>query len=247
MRQNEPVRAGGIGKGQVAFNVGRIPSPLDVRVDEGLTNSEQYAVEEKVSAVSIARSISTATATSLKQDIQNNCFEMVGMQGSFMSTGGIVNHVLQGGVNGMDINWNPARIVVNSPLFFYDARDRFIYIRKAGWYMVRVFMFAPLVNAGHEWGIRMISNITLSGVDYEDYNLWMDYNHHAKHPYVNGTTLLNIPATVPTTNNALPGFKIRLQSSANNISFASETTVASLQIIRLSDIEHSSRRILTQV
>lgn len=247
MKQNEPVRPAGIGRGQVAFNTSRRLSPLDVKNPNEISIVEQHGIEGKVSAVSFARAISTATATSLKQDIQNNCFEMVGMQSSFMSTGGIVNHVLQSGVNGIDINWNMHRIIVNSPFYFYNPVDRFVYIRKPGWYLVRVFMFAPAVNAAHEWGVRLISNITLSGVHYEDYNTWIDYNHQPKHPYINGTTMLNIPATVETTNNGLPGFKLRLQSSADNVYLGIDTTIASLQVIRLSDIEYSTRRILTQV
>ena len=246
MKQNEPIKPAGVGKSQVAFNVGRIPTQLDVGNGDILSIQQQEVIEQKSSAVSFARAISTATATSLKQDIQNNCFEILGMNGSFMSTGGIVSHVLQGGITGMDINWNASRVVVNSPLFYYNPSDRYLYFKKAGWYLVRVYLFAPLLNAGHEWGVRLISNITLTTPQYEDYATWMDYNHQFKHPYVNGTTIFNVPSTIQSVNNALPGFKVRIHSSANNVSFDTNTTNASLQVIRLSDLEYSSRRILTQ-
>lgn len=248
MKQNEPVRVAGIGKGQVAFNVGRVKSLLDAVNPDRVTEVDEKIIKQGTSSVSFARTIASSAVTSLKQDVQNNCFEMIGIRSFFLSTGGIVNHVLQAGVTGSDLNWNENNIVANSQLYTYNPSDRYIYVRKPGWYLVRVNLFAPLVNAGHEWGIRFISNIILSGADYERYPTWMDYNHQAKHPYVNGTAIFNAPATEFVANGTnLPGFKIRLHSSASNVSFSADTTIASLQIIRLSDLEHTTRQKLTQV
>lgn len=246
MKQNEPVKTGGIGKMQVAFNVGNVKSPLDAQTTDEISIDEQQVIEQKGSAVSFARAIASASSTSLKQDIQNNCFEMSGIASFFLSTGGISAGVINP-TQGADLNWLPSRVIVDSPLFEYNAVDRFLYVKKPGWYLVRVFMFAPVVNAAHDWAIRFISNVTLDSPAFEVYTSVMDWNHTNKHPYVNGTTIFNAPATVTTNQNGYAGFKIRLHSSASNINFNSSTTYASLQVIRLSDLEHSTRLINYQV
>ena len=149
---------------------------------------------------------------------------------------------------GVDIPWNQGRVIVSSPLYWYNWYDRYIYVRRPGWYFVKASLFSPTVNAAHEWGIKLISNIELNTPNYEVYSTYMDYQHTSKHPYVNGTGLFNAPEQAFKSNSGgLPAFKIRLYSTNSNINFESFNTYATLQVIRLSDLEHSQRMILSSV
>lgn len=234
MRYNEPIKAQGVGRNQLGFNTGNRPSAYD-ETQEGedaviLDNAQEFSI----SALAKAKASAEATATSLKQDVQNVCFEVTGIRDFFFSSGSV----------GADIPWNNGFTTVDSPLYFYNWYDRYIYVKKPGWYFVRVNLFAPEVNAAHEWGIKLFSNITLENLTAERYVTWMDYQHTSKHPYVNGATFFNAPEQVFKSNSGgLPGFKIRIYSSTSNINFNQYNTYANLQVIRLSDLEHSTRQV----
>jgi hypothetical protein len=237
MKLNEHVRPQGIGKSQVAFQTKGRPSKLNLYADQTHNEIVNQVTAGKSSAVAIARAIANSSSTSLKQDVQNVCFEMTGVGGAFMSTG----------ASGVDINWIRNNRYVNSGLYDYNSLTRYISVKKAGWYFVKCFLFAPAVNAAHEWGIKLISNVQMDGTNYEAYPMWMDYQHTAKHPYVNGTAIFNAPATIPQNKYDFPAFKIRLYGSTDNVTIDGSTARANLQVIRLSDLEHSSRLILSQV
>jgi hypothetical protein len=236
MRYNEPIKPQGIGRNQLAFNTGNIPSTFsqgdDQERDPILDQSQDYSI----STLAKAKASAEATATSLKQDIQNVCFEITGIGDMYVASG----------ATGADILWNQGRVIVDSPLYFYNWYDRYIYVKKPGWYLVRANLFAPEVNAGGEWGLKIISNINLENSQFERYPTYMDYQHTAKHPYVNGMTFFNAPEQVFKSNSGgLPGFKLRITSSFNGFNFFSYNTYANLQVIRLSDLDYSTRQVYT--
>jgi hypothetical protein len=236
MKFNEPIRPAGIGRQQVAFDVDTNPSEYNV---DAVVNNEQTIIDTSsdvsYSTLAKAKASAEATATSLKQDMQNTGFEITGINDFYFNAGSV----------GVDIPWNQTRNIVSSPLYWYNWYDRYIYVRKPGWYFVKAFFFAPEVNAGHEWGIKLVSNVTLNSPNYEVYSTYMDYRFTSKHPQINGSTLFNAPEQAFKNNGGgLPGFKIRLYSSNSNVSFNSFNTYANLQVFRLSDLEHSTRLIL---
>lgn len=234
MRMNEPIRSQGIGRNQLGFNTGNVPNQLDNIESEETTTVINIAQDHSISALAKAKASAEATATSLKQDIQNVCFEMTGVSDFYFASGS----------SGADIPWNNGFRTVDSSLYFYNPYDRYIYVKKPGWYLVRVNLFAPEVNAAHEWGIKIVSNITLENSTAERYVTYMDYQHTSKHPYVNGMTFFNAPEQVFKSNvGGLPAFKIRIYSSNVNMNFFNYNTYANLQVIRLSDLEHSTRQI----
>jgi hypothetical protein len=235
MKSNEYVRPAGIGKSQVAFQTKGRPSLMSADVEQTQDEITGAMISAQSSSTAIARAIAYSSSTSLKQSIQNVCFEMTGASSSFMSNGSL----------GIDIPWIRNNKTVDSTLYDYSAGTREIIVKKAGWYFVKVFFYAPTVNTGHEWGIRILPNIQLDGLDYEYYPQWMDYQHTSKHPYVNGTAIFNAPATTPNTKDAYPRFKIRLYSSSSNVTFDTLTINANLQIFRLSDLEYSQRGVRT--
>lgn len=238
MKYNEPIRPEGIGRKQVAFTTGRIPSSYDLERSSESEDILERASDISYSVLAKAKASAEATATSLKQDVQNTAMEITGVNNFFFSAGSV----------GVDIPWNQSRIIASSPLYFYNWYDRYLYVRKPGWYFVKAQLFSPIVNAAHEWGIKLISNISLDSPNYEVYSTYMDYQHTSKHPYVNGTGLFNAPEQAFKSNSGgLPGFKIRLYSTNSNINFELYNTYAVLQVIRLSDLEHSSRMILQSV
>jgi hypothetical protein len=238
MKYNEPIRPSGIGKKQVAFNTGDYPTAYSVygqtEYDENATRLEELSY----SMLAKAKASAEATATSLKQDVQNISFEIAGIYSTFMSSG----------VTGVDVPWNASRVLAWNPLYYYNWYDRYLYVRKPGWYFVKVFLFAPAVNAAHEWGIKLISNVSVGPSQYEAYNTYMDYQHTSKHPYVNGTALFNAPEQAFVQNGGgMAGFKIRLYSTTSNINFDQSTTYAGMQVIRLSDLNETNRLLLPNV
>jgi hypothetical protein len=235
MRFNEPIKTEGIGRKQLAFNTGNVPTGYDI--DSGEVNNTiiDTSADISYSVLAKAKASAEATATSLKQDIQNVSLEITGISDFYFNAGS----------TGVDIPWNHNRIIVSSPLYWYNWYDRYIYVRRPGWYFVKAFLFSPIVNAAHEWGIKIVSNVTLNTPNYEVYSTYMDYQHTSKHPYVNGTALFNAPEQAFKNNTGgLPAFKIRLYSTNTNINFELYNTYANLQVIRLSDLEHSQRLIL---
>ncbi len=238
MKFNEPIRTEGIGRKQLAFNTGNIPTVYDIDSDDSQQVLLNNAADISYSVLAKAKASAEATATSLKQDIQNFAMEITGVSNFFFSAGSI----------GVDIPWNQSRIIVSSPLYWYNWYDRYIYVRKPGWYFVKAQLFSPTVNAAHEWGIKLVSNVVLNTPNYELYSTYMDYQHTSKHPYVNGTAIFNAPEQAFVSNpNGLPAFKVRLYSTNSNINFELFNTYAVLQVFRLSDIDQSSRMILQSV
>jgi hypothetical protein len=235
MKFNEPIRTEGIGRKQLAFNTGNIPSGYEQDSDNNTEFIINTAADISYSVLAKAKASAEATATSLKQDVQNFAMEITGVSDFYFNSGSV----------GVDIPWNPGRIIASNPLFWYNWYDRYIYVRKPGWYLVKCFLFSPIVNAAHEWGIKLVSNVSLNSPNYEVYPTYMDYQHTSKHPYVSGTALFNAPEQVVKNNTGgLPGFKIRLYSTNSNVNFELFNTYANLQVVRLSDIEQSTRLIL---
>lgn len=234
MRYNEPIKPQGIGRNQLGFNTGNIPNSYTSGQDQETEEINIISTDNSISALSKAKASAEATATSLKQDIQNVCFQITGVSDMYVAAGS----------TGADIIWNQGFRIVDSPLYDYNWYDRYIYVKKPGWYFVKANLFAPEVNAAGEWGLKIISNISLENNQVERYSTWIDYNHTSKHPYVNGSTFFNAPEQVFKNNGGgLPGFKIRIYSSFNGFNFFSYNTYANLQVIRLSDLEHSTRQI----
>ena len=236
MKFNEPVRPAGIGRKQVAFDVGRKPTALTIAEGEEATQVIiDNSIDQGISALAKAKASAEATASAVKDDVQNTPYVITGISDFFFNAGSI----------GVDIPWNTGRIIVDSPLYWYNWYDRYIYVRKPGWYFVKVFFFAPEVNAAHEWGIKLVSNVTLNSPNYEVYETYMDYQQTGKHPYVNGTAIFNAPEQAFKNNSGgLPAFKIRLYSTNSNVSFYVYNTYANLQVFRLSDLNQSTRLIL---
>lgn len=233
MKSNEHVRPAGIGKSQVAFQVKGRPSLMSVDGTEIQNEISNAGTISQSNANALARAIATASASSLQQDMQNNCLEMYGVSGFFLGTGTL----------GANIPWIRNNRSVNSTLYDYNPNTQWISVRKQGWYLVRAYIYAPLVNAAHEWGIKLQSNIELNSGKTEVYAPWMGIEHTNKHPHASGMAFFNAPSTDENTNAVLPAFRIRLFSSASNISFPSDTTQASLQVIRLTDLEYQDRLI----
>lgn len=236
MKYNEFVKPSSIGRQQVAFPLQDIPSNFSIA--EGLNTDQVFvdnSIEQGISALAKAKASAQATASAVKEDVQNMPFAITGISDFYFNAG----------TAGVDIPWNTGRIIANSPLYWYNWYDRYIYVRKPGWYFVKCFLFAPEVNAAHEWGIKLVSNVTLNSPNYEVYETYIDYQHTSKHPYVNGTAIFNAPEQAFKNNSGgLPAFKIRLYSTNSNVNFNAYNTYANLQVFRLSDINQATRLIL---
>lgn len=236
MKLNEFIRPSSIGIQQVAFTAQDIPSNYSIA--EGLETSQllvDESIEQGISALAKAKASAQATANAVKEDVQNIPFAITGISDFFFNAGSV----------GVDIPWNTGRVIANNPLYWYNWYDRYIYVRKPGWYFVKCFLYAPEVNAPHSWGIKLISNVMLNAPNYEVYDTFIDYQTTEKHPYVNGTGLFNAPEQAFKNNTGgLPGFKIRLYSSNSDVNFNAYNTYANLQVFRLSDINQSTRLIL---
>jgi hypothetical protein len=235
MKYNEPIRPRGIGRKQVAFPTGSKYTAL--QSDEAdFENTSQDSTAHTAEAASarvagLARSNATAAASAALQRSQNYPFEMAGITNFTISAGNPSFATIPFGT-----------VIVENPNFFYDARDRFIYVNQPGWYFVRVFFWSSAIQGNYDWGLRVRTNVGTS-LWKESYEPFFDRTTSSKHPNVSGSTIINLPNQNETLNEAgRYGFVIDLYTSANFVSFLQGNTQCSLQVFKLADIFESTRR-----
>ena len=236
MKYNEPIRVKGIGRDQLAFPTGAefteiMNEEIEFNsISQDSTKHESEAIAARM--VGIAKSAATASASEAHKRAQNYPFEIVGITDFAMSgSGGIYSPIPF------------ANSIVQNPNFYYDARDKNIYVNEAGWYFVRVFFSSTAISGNYDWGLRLISNV--GGNNYaESYESLIDIRNSSKNANVSGSTIVNLPNQNESLNVAgRYGFKIELYTTATFASFLAGNTKASLQVFKLSNIFESDRQI----
>jgi hypothetical protein len=243
MKYNEPIRAKGIGRDQLAFPTGGIYSELLNDEDEfnSIAQDSTLHIAQEVTsqAIGLSKSSATAAASSAHKKAQNYPFGMYGVT-SFAKSGT--------GENGS----NTARIAfanvnVVNPNFFYDSKDQTIYVNEPGWYFVQCFFYSTSVQGANDWGLQIETNVSTTQYT-EHYEPFFAYLNSSKHVTLQGSTIINLPNQDERLNTAgRYGFRIRLFTDIGFVSFSSGNTKASLNVFKLSELFEAERRFTINV
>lgn len=145
MKLNEPIRPAGVGKGQVAFEVGNKPNILTL--NESTTNNsdstestEANRISSIVESTKLARTIAYSAASSA---VANNHNEVFGTKGLRNFT---VPHAALSTYNQAAIKWaqtSPANTGgLWNPIAFVDHNDgTIIKVNRPGWYLVNAWFY----------------------------------------------------------------------------------------------------------
>lgn len=242
MKYNEPFRPKGIGANQLAFPVNQNISELtnaELEFEENISQNSVSHQAESVGAriLGLARSSATASASEAHKKSQNYPFAMFG----------ITDFALSGLAAITTKTLIPFRTnnVVNSN-YFYDARDRTVYVNEAGWYFVQCFFYSTAVQGNHDYALSIETNVG-GGAYAEMYPTFIDFRSTNKHPNLNGSTIINLPNQNELLNQqGKYGFKIYLHGTMSFASFTNINTVCALHVFKLADIFEADRLFTTQ-
>lgn len=238
MKYNEPIRSKGIGRNQLAFPTGGKYSELLNDEDEfnAIAQDSTLHIAQEVTsqAIGLSRSSATAAASSAHKRAQNYPFGMSDIT-SFSVFG----------TNFYDIPFG--RVNVINPNYFYDVRDRIIYVNEAGWYWVQVYFNSAAVTGTNTYALRIATNVANDGVT-EDYEPIFAFQQTNQQPVLVGSTLVNLPNQVELVNrNGRYGFKVQLYSTATSATFTPSNSEASLHVFKLAELFEADRRFTIQV
>jgi hypothetical protein len=236
MKYNESLRAKGIGRKQLAFPTGNKYSELqnDESEFESITQEstlhEANAVGSRM--VGIAKSSATAAASHAQKSVQNYPWQIDGVTDFAMS-----------GSGGISVGIPFKTLAVSNANYYYDPRDRFVYVNESGYYFVKCFLYSTAIQGTYDWGLKVITNVG-SATFGEIYETYIDLRNSNKHPNVTGTTIINLPNQDERLNEAgRYGFQVQLYTTSAFTSFLNTNTYASLQVFKLSDLYESTRTI----
>lgn len=235
MNYNEPLRPRAVGKKQLAFPTGSQYTEMQSDQEDFAAMSQTSTLHESEAsaarAIGIAKSAATAAASTALQQAQNYPYEIVG----------ISNFAISGSGTGTYAAIPFSQVIVKNDNFFYDPRDRHIYVNEAGWYFVRAFFYSTAIQGNYDWGLRVVSNV--GNQQYiENYSNFIDIRNSNKHPNVAGSTIVNLPNQDELLNTAgRYGFRVDLYTTATFVSFLQGNTQCSLQVFKLADIFESKR------
>lgn len=236
MRYNEPLRRKGIGRDQIAFPTGSQFTELmneEIEFQRIAQESVQADIQaSSANAIGIAKSSATAAASEAHKRSQNYPFGMSDIT-SFSVFG----------TNFYDLPFN--RVNVINPNYYYDSRNRYIYVNEAGWYWVQVYFNSAAVSGTNTFALRIVTNVA-SGSATEDYEPIFAFQQTNQQPVLVGSTLVNLPNQVEAVNNlGRYGFKVQLYSTASAATFTIGNSEASLHVFKLADLFESDRRYTT--
>jgi len=141
MKFNEPVRAAGIGRKQVAFDVNRNPSAFTIVEDVENTQTDPGSVQAQntaayAQATAMSRAIAYSAASSAIVTNQNDVWSTQSIQ-DWTHTG---NNAADSTSYIKWANPDPDNLSnIRSPLAYVDSEDpTIVRVNKAGWYLVSV-------------------------------------------------------------------------------------------------------------
>lgn len=241
MKYNEHLRPRGIGRSQLAFPTGSPMTELqslEIDFQDIAQESIGSQIDEKVAqAIGIAKSSATASASEAHKRAQNYAFGMHNIL-NFQTNSTTL-------AQGIGINYATANVVNSN--FHRDNRDRFIYVNEAGWYWVNAFFYSNAISGNHDYALSVTTNVSGSGYD-EDYAQFFAVCNTNKNPFLNGSTIINLPSQYSLLNKeGRYGFRINLHTTAGVVTFTPSNTMAQLQVFKLSDLFEANRTFIQQV
>lgn len=186
MKYNELIRPAGVGRKQVAFNTDYTPSPL-FEAEKALNDAENANpyIDASVSVSGLSEAAAYSAATATQKEVENFVFEMSAIESfTWVPTAGVPEvRIPFAGVN------------ILCPFITYDRRVNRFTLRKAGWYMVRVWFWYNGSNGNYDWWLSFApESVNVTWNTLENYPRYMDYRNVYKHPSLHGTAFVNVPS-----------------------------------------------------
>jgi len=237
MKYNEPLRPKGIGRKQLAFPASSNISELtnaELEFQDQVADSTQGLIDGKMAnAIGIARSSAISAASEAHKRSQNYPFGMFGI--TDFALNGTASLATNTGIAFRTVN------IINSN-FFYDARDRFVYVNEAGWYLVNVFFYSTAVQGTQDYALSVTTNVS-SAAYTESYSYYIDVLNTNKHVSLKATTVINLPNQVEAVNRAGSryGFRINIHGTMGFASFTYANTTCTLNVVKLADLFEAQR------
>lgn len=249
MKKNEPVRSGGIGRKQIAWQTGKalsqgstIQDLLQEQSDEFSTQANQAQHMATLSnATAMSRAIAYSAASSAIVTNQNDVWSTQSIQ-DWTHFGSNI------GPSSSYIKWanpDPDNLLnIRSPLAYVDTEDpTIIRVKRPGWYLVNVNFFQ-----GDHTLNNNVNELTVVSADSVDTTTAIARTYVTGYPTINLSQLVPVPgydyygqAASPDNDQSKGGFIAVYTIGAHNgnLSITAADSYASMQIIWLRPWEES--------
>lgn len=225
MKFNEPVRPAGIGRKQVAFDVGRKPTALTLIESEDNSSLDPQSNEAQniatlaqagAHARAIAYSAANATASKNQNDIWGLHKILPWTHVISFPYGNSSSYIHWDGYDSAGYGYSD----INSSLAYVDGEDpTIIRVTRSGWYLVTVHLFQ-----GAEAIADHINRLTILSVDSTDtYVPFVTYESKG-YPSLTITAMMPVPGYLEDGNSSLDydifdkkgGFKVEYRIQGNH-------------------------------
>lgn len=240
MKFNEPVRPGGIGRKQVAFDVNRNPSAFTIVEDVENTQTDPQSNEAQniatlANATAMSRAIAYSAASSAIVTNQNDVWSTQSIQ-DWTHFGSSI------GPSSSYIKWanpDPDNLLnIRSPLAYVDSEDpTIVRVNRPGWYLVSVNFY----QGDHSLN-NYVNELTVVSADSVDTTTARAKIYSHSYPSLSICQVVPVPgydyygqAASPDNDQSKGGFIAVYTIGAHNgnLSITAANSYASMQIIWL--------------
>lgn len=214
MKLNEPIKPAGIGKGQVAFDVGNKPTALTQSESSANSSDSSQSTEGvRISAITestaLARSIAYSAASSAVANNQNEIWGVRGVADFVVYN--VSSTTLGYGFVKFDNTGTKYKYEwqqINNPYMWIDSEDSSkIRVNKSGWYLVDCLVSIENYKNSKNYRLDAITDASEVAI------LGYDSVHTNDYPTLRINALIPIPAIHTETGETVveaPYFQIRL-------------------------------------
>lgn len=218
MKKNEPVRSGGIGRKQIAWQTGKalsqgstIQDLLQEQSDEFSTQANQAQHMATLSnATAISRAIAYSAASSAMSNNQNEIWGVRGVADftTDANGAGFVKWDNKGTL--YQYNWQQ----INNPYMYIDSDDNAkIRVNRPGWYLVDALVVVENYKNSQDYTMDIVLD------DTEIIVVGFDKVHTNQYPTLRVNAIVPIPAVVTDITPATTHY-FRVRWSASGLSTA---------------------------
>lgn len=230
MKYNELIRPAGVGRKQLAFNTGNVPSPL-FEAETALNDAENVVpyIDAAVSVSGLSEAAAYSAATATQKAVENFVFE--------------IDTLTDFAFVGVPARFQFGRQIITNPYITYDPRTQYFTCRKPGFYLVKMFVNYTGVNGNYDWYVSMVTESNqVSTNTFERVAAFMDFHNVYKHCQLNGTAIFNVPTQTDGGFQGERRFSINIGTSHTGLNvLTNANTKLDLQIIYLGALTMSER------
>ena len=237
MKLNEPIKSGGVGRKQIAWNTDKDISEqtiLQEAANDPDTTSAHSPIGTLAETLKLARVAAYSAASSAVANNENRIWSTQSIQQwtHYANNMASTTSLIKWGADPDNMS------NIRTGLAYVDAQDpTVIRVNKSGWYLVNVHFY----EGDHELNNNK-NTLYVANVDSPDAAPSINYNYVTGYPSLNHTVLLPVPgynyygeATSPTDNFSKGGFTIyyTIGPHTGDLTITPTNSYASIQIIWL--------------